>query len=62
MSSTTALHQKRFVLTGMGGQGKSEICLRVVNEVRESYVTLAFTQFAADLRKVLGHLLGGCGQ
>lgn len=26
--------QKRVVLTGMGGQGKSEICLRVANEVR----------------------------
>lgn len=27
--------QKRFVLTGMGGQGKSEVCLKVANELRE---------------------------
>lgn len=27
--------QRRFVLTGMGGQGKSEICLHVANEVRD---------------------------
>jgi len=31
--------QKRFVLTGMGGQGKSEVCLRVANEVRDRYVS-----------------------
>lgn len=27
--------QRRFVLTGLGGQGKSEICLHVANEVRD---------------------------
>jgi len=43
MSSTTALDQKRFILMGMGGQGKSEVCLSVVNEVRDLYVTSAFT-------------------
>ncbi|KAI0897443.1 TPR-like protein [Annulohypoxylon nitens] len=29
--------QKRFVLTGMGGQGKSEVCLKVANELREQF-------------------------
>jgi hypothetical protein len=28
--------QKRFVLTGLGGQGKSEICLKVADQVRSS--------------------------
>lgn len=30
--------QKRFVITGMGGQGKSEICLKVADQVREACV------------------------
>ncbi|KAK2608326.1 hypothetical protein N8I77_006944 [Diaporthe amygdali] len=29
--------QRRFVVTGMGGQGKSEICLHVANEVRDRF-------------------------
>jgi hypothetical protein len=32
--------QKRFVITGLGGQGKSEVCLQVANLVREEYVLL----------------------
>lgn len=31
-------NQKRFVITGMGGQGKSEICLKVASQMREEYV------------------------
>lgn len=42
VSSTPNVNQKRFVLTGIGGQGKSEVCLRVVNEVREWYVIQVF--------------------
>lgn len=34
-SSDSANEQRRFVITGMGGQGKSEICLHVANEVRD---------------------------
>lgn len=30
--------QKRFVITGLGGQGKSEICLRVMILMREKCV------------------------
>jgi phage/plasmid-associated DNA primase len=30
--------QKRFVIIGMGGQGKSEICLKVASQMREEYV------------------------
>jgi hypothetical protein len=26
--------QKRFVITGLGGQGKSEICLKVASQMR----------------------------
>lgn len=28
--------QRRFVLTGLGGQGKSEICLKVADLLRET--------------------------
>ena len=30
--------QKRLVITGLGGQGKSEICLKVANNLRQEYV------------------------
>src|SRR5277367_2680828 len=30
--------QKRFVITGLGGQGKSEICLKVATLMREECV------------------------
>ncbi|EON65752.1 hypothetical protein W97_04991 [Coniosporium apollinis CBS 100218] len=29
--------QRRFVITGLGGQGKSEICLKVANVMREEF-------------------------
>ncbi|KAK8905606.1 hypothetical protein QC760_005530 [Botrytis cinerea] len=29
--------QKRFVITGLGGQGKSEICLQIANQMREEF-------------------------
>ena len=32
--------QKRFVITGLGGLGKSEICLKVASQMREEYVLL----------------------
>lgn len=34
----TTTEQQRVVITGMGGQGKSEICLKVANLMREQYV------------------------
>ena len=33
--------QRRFVITGLGGQGKSEICLKVASLMREEYVSVA---------------------
>lgn len=27
--------QKRFIITGLGGQGKSEICLKIANQMRQ---------------------------
>jgi hypothetical protein len=36
--TTTAAQQSRFVITGMGGQGKSELCVKVANLMREEYV------------------------
>ncbi|KAM3077881.1 hypothetical protein ACMFMF_004300 [Clarireedia jacksonii] len=29
--------QKRFVITGLGGQGKSEICLQIASQMREEF-------------------------
>lgn len=56
--------QRRFVLTGMGGQGKSEICLHVANEVRNRSVPCAVadakTFVLIRLYQVLGHILGRC--
>ena len=31
--------QRRFVITGLGGQGKSEVCLQVASFMQEEYVT-----------------------
>ena len=36
------LQQHRFIITGMGGQGKSEVCLQIANKVRQEYVKLPF--------------------
>lgn len=33
--------QQRFVITGLGGQGKSEVCLKVTDLVREKEGSLA---------------------
>jgi hypothetical protein len=30
--------QRRFVVTGIGGQGKSELCLRIADQMREACV------------------------
>ena len=32
--------QRRFVITGLGGQGKSEICLQIASLMRHKYVIL----------------------
>jgi adenylylsulfate kinase-like enzyme len=37
-NTTSSNKQKRFVITGLGGQGKSEICLQVANSLRDEYV------------------------
>lgn len=33
------LEAKIVVITGIGGLGKSEVCLRVVNDMRQEYAT-----------------------
>ncbi|KAI1470948.1 uncharacterized protein F4812DRAFT_419582 [Daldinia caldariorum] len=37
VTSSRSHTQKRFVLTGIGGMGKSEICLRAAQELREEF-------------------------
>ena len=34
--------QHRFIIGGMGGQGKSEICLQIANKLRQEYVKSIF--------------------
>jgi hypothetical protein len=34
--------QRRLVITGMGGVGKSEVCLKAINLMRDEYVSPAF--------------------
>jgi hypothetical protein len=38
--TSTPDKQKRFVITGLGGQGKSEICLKAASQMRKTYVLL----------------------
>lgn len=47
--ATSSNKQKRFVITGLGGQGKSEICLQVANLLKDEYVCIM-------LEKVLQYL------
>ena len=41
LNDTTSDFQRRFIITGMGGQGKSEICLKVANSLRQWYVCIS---------------------
>lgn len=41
-SDVTSNKQKRFVITGLGGQGKSEICLQVASLIKDEYVFIIF--------------------
>lgn len=36
---TSVDKQKRFIITGLGGQGKSEVCLKFASLMREEYVS-----------------------
>ncbi|KAI0886308.1 TPR-like protein [Annulohypoxylon maeteangense] len=46
--STAPSVQKRFILTGMGGQGKSEICLKVADELREKFWGVFWVDVSSD--------------
>jgi hypothetical protein len=37
-SASAAQRQRRFVITVLGGQGKSEICLQVASLMKQKYV------------------------
>jgi hypothetical protein len=41
--------QKRFVITGLGGQGKSEICLKIADLLRQECVTPVISHLGYDL-------------
>ena len=51
--------QRRFVITGIGGQGKSEVCLRIADQVRETCVSLHLCyKLTSNGGQFLGGLLG----
>lgn len=35
---TSPTHQRTFVIVGIGGTGKSEVCLKFAEDQRDSYV------------------------
>ena len=37
--------QKRYIITGLGGLGKSELCLKIANDLRESYVSQQVSKY-----------------
>jgi len=55
-------NQCRIVIYGMGGQGKSEICLQLAQRVRSlSVLTLVLLELLTiNPIKILGRLLGRC--
>ncbi len=44
-SISTAQKQRRFVITGLGGQGKSEICLQIASLMKYKYVILIAAEY-----------------
>lgn len=48
-NSRRMTQQHRFIIGGMGGQGKSEICLQIANKVREEYVKLYSVETDRDV-------------
>jgi len=51
-----APEEKIFVITGLGGLGKSEVCLKIANEMRQEYATPSLLQ----LRKLIVSGSGEC--
>ncbi|MCJ1347810.1 hypothetical protein MMC31_006039 [Peltigera leucophlebia] len=51
-SSRCTQQQRRYIITGMGGQGKSEICLQIANTVRQKCVKLKFSTGLKDVANV----------
>ncbi len=55
--------QRRFVIIGMGGSGKSEVCLKFAQLHLNRYVQCLVTGLKAKLvSQVLGNLLDRCKQ
>src|SRR5271168_1931489 len=61
-SSSDSLQQKRFVIYGLGGSGKTQLCLKFAEDHRERYVSRACGVMSVCNQgptrlQVLGHLL-----
>ncbi|OTB19701.1 hypothetical protein K445DRAFT_52537 [Daldinia sp. EC12] len=48
LTSSRPNTQKRFVITGIGGMGKSEVCLRVADELRERFWAVFWVDVSSD--------------
>ncbi|KAI1482378.1 TPR-like protein [Daldinia eschscholtzii] len=48
LTSSRPNTQKRFVITGIGGMGKSEVCLRVADELRERFWGVFWVDVSSD--------------
>jgi putative protein kinase ArgK-like GTPase of G3E family len=42
LAKSDCLEPYRIVITGMGGQGKSEVCLQIANVLRQLYTFSSF--------------------
>src|SRR4051812_29802907 len=49
--------QRRFVLHGLGGSGKTQVALKFAQGSRERYSAILLLLFQADKFQILGHFL-----
>ncbi|KAK5049114.1 hypothetical protein LTR84_005537 [Exophiala bonariae] len=52
LNDTESTVQRRFVITGMGGQGKSELCLKVANSMRQFSYAIAEKAYIKIAKKL----------
>ncbi|KIN02921.1 hypothetical protein OIDMADRAFT_144079 [Oidiodendron maius Zn] len=48
--------QRRFVITGIGGQGKSEVCLKIADQIRETFWGVFWVDVSSESTAAAGFL------